>query len=363
MGEDKKPKTIRIVLVAVLILFFLILFLKYLPAKSFNIKSSEKPTTKTQKIPPFNLSLGAEIEEINILALGKPGAGYPGENLTDTIILMHFKPAQEKLVLISLPRDLLVKIPIRPANESESRNFTPRLSMASQTRDAEDIEPLKGAGFTKINHLYSLGGLEMIKQKTEEITGLQINSYILIDLAAVKEIVDLVDGLNILVPQDINDPFFPGPNYSYQAFALSAGWRYLDGETALKYIRTRYTSPNSDFDRMARQQQILKALKQKVLSLNLLWNFPAYLKIFQSLNEHIQTDLGLMEMKSLWQSASRIGASQIIKLVIDKKETNLMTSGPIILNGQISSMVWPKKGQENYDEIRNFIKRTLNDEK
>ena len=68
-------------------------------------------------------------------------------------------------------------------------------------------------------------------------------------------------------------------------------------------------------------------------------------------------------MKSLWQSASRIGASQIINLVIDKKETNLMTSGPIILNGQISSMVWPKKGQENYDEIRNFIKRTLNDEK
>lgn len=268
--------------------------------------------------------------ETNILALGRPGNSYSGGNLTDTIILIHLTQDSDgaKAFLISLPRDLLVKIPDK-------------------------------GGLTKVNSLYSLVGIEKLKEKVKEITGLSVDRYVIVDLTVVEEVISLVDGLNVFVEQDINDPYFPGPNYSYQAFNLSAGWRYLDGPTTLKYIRTRYTSLNGDFDRMSRQQQVIQLLKQKILALNPLWDFPTYVKIFNSLQSHIETDLGLLEIKSFWETAKRIGSDNIISLVVDKKETGLLTGGRTILGKQTASVVYPKVGQGNYTEIREFIKRII----
>lgn len=267
--------------------------------------------------------------EINILALGKPGEGYSGGELTDTIILIHLpennNPDKDrKAFLISLPRDLLVKVPDR-------------------------------GGLTKINALYNLVGINKLEEKIEEITGLSVNNYVIIDLAVVEEVISLIDGLNVFVEQDINDPYFPGPNHSYQTFNLSAGWRYLDGLATLRYIRTRYTSPNGDFDRMSRQQQIIQLVKQKVLELNPLWDFPTYVKIFNSLQNHIETDLGLMEIESLWKTAKEIGSDNIINLVIDKKETDLLTGGQVMFGEQKASVIYPKTGQGEYKEIKKFI--------
>ena len=260
----------------------------------------------------------------NILVLGRPGQGYSGQDLTDTIIIVHLEPAQEKATLVSLPRDLLVKVP----NTGQ---------------------------FTKINALYNLIGIEGLKEEITKITGLTIDHHILIDLIVAQEIIELVDGLNIYVPQDINDPYFPGPNYSYQTFSLAAGWRYLDGPIALRYIRTRYTSPNGDFDRMARQQQVITLLKHKVLELNLLWDFPTYLKMFNSLKNNIETDLGILELKDLWQIAKKIKANQITNLVIDKKETGLLRGDQVPFGQEIASVVYPVSGQGNYEEIKKYI--------
>jgi len=264
------------------------------------IQTEEDPQEKDnvlKSILPFSLE---NNNPVNILLLGRPGNGYSGGNLTDTIILAHLTPAKEKATLISLPRDLLVKIP----NTNK---------------------------LTKINSLYSIAGINGLKEKIEEITGLKIDYHVLVDLVVAQEIIELVDGLNVYVPKDIDDPFFPGPNYTYQTFNLSAGWRYLDGPEALRYIRTRYTSPNGDFDRMARQQQVITLLKQKVLELNLLWDFPTYLKMFNSLKNNIETDLGIIELKKFWEIARSIKYNQISQLVIDKKETKLLIGGQVFI--------------------------------
>ena len=307
-------------------LFFLI---KLIPSSSMEVSSKlEKSIPKKETSIFKNISSlfsNNKSMEKNILVLGRPGQGYSGGDLTDTIILVHLGPVEGRATLISLPRDLLVKVP------------------------GQD-------NFTKINSLYYLVGIEGLREKVEEITDLSIDHYILVDLAVVKEIIKLVDGLNVYVPQDIDDPYFPGANYTYQAFVLKAGWRYLDGESTLKYIRTRYTSPNGDFDRMARQQQIIRLVKQKVLALNPLWNFPTYFKIFNTLKNHIQTDLGLMEMKSLWQTAQELNVDQITHLVIDKKRTNLLVGDQVMFGGQVASVVYPKVGQGNYNEIHEYIK-------
>jgi len=290
---------------------------------------AELPIKKTnilKSILSFNSSKNKAPS--NILALGRPGQGYSGQNLTDTIIIIHLEPAQEKATLVSLPRDLLVKIP----NTGQ---------------------------LTKINALYNILGIEGLKEKISEITGLTIDHHVLIDLVVAQEIIELIDGLNIYVPQNINDPHFPGPNYTYQTFNLAAGWRYLDGPTALKYIRTRYTSPNGDFDRMARQQQVVTLLKQKALELNLLWDFPTYLKMFNSLKNHIETDLGILELKDLWQIAKNTKADQIIHLVIDKKETGLLRGDQVPFGQQMASVVYPKAGRENYQEVKEYIQEYI----
>jgi len=330
-SKQKNSKPAYLLIFILIILFGLILVYQLAPDSSIEI-SAQNPETqsKPQKEKPNILKSIISFkntEPVNILALGRPGQGYSGQNLTDTIIVAHLDPAQEKSILVSLPRDLLVKT--------------------------------KHNQLTKINSLYSLTDIEGLKQKITEITGLDIDYYILVDLVVAQEIIELVDGLNVYVPQDINDPFFPGPNYSYQTFNLAAGWRYLDGPTALKYIRTRYTSPNGDFDRMARQQQTITLLKQKVLELNLLWDLPTYLKMFSSLKNHIETDLGVLELKNLWTIARNIKANQIINLVIDKKETNLLRGDQVPFGQQMASVVYPQTGQGNYQEIQEYINKFI----
>lgn len=322
-------KFLKIIGLALSVFIGLFFLVKLIPSSSIEISSKSEKSSPKKEAPIFKnisslFSNNKPIEK-NILVLGRPGQGYSGGDLTDTIILAHLEPIEERATLISLPRDLLVKVPGRD-------------------------------NLAKINSLYYSVGIEGLKEKVEEITDLPIDHYILVDLAVVKEIIKLVDGLNVYVPQDINDPYFPGANYTYQAFALKAGWRYLDGETTLKYIRTRYTSPNGDFDRMARQQQIIRLVKQKVLTLNPLWNFPTYFKIFNALKSHIQTDLGLMEMRGLWQAVQELNPSQITHLVIDKKRTNLLVGGQVMLGGQAASVVYPKAGQGDYTEIQRHIK-------
>ncbi len=313
--------------------FFFVLLLLYLftPSPPIKISSETSSDKKTDEDNAYFFEKSKERTfEKNILLLGRPGQGYSGGNLTDTIILVRLSQDQsdKKAILISLPRDLLIKIP-----------------------GQENL--------TKINSLYQIVGIEGLKEKIQEITGFAPDHYLIVDLVVVEEIINLIDGLNIYVKDDIHDPYFPGPNYSYETFNLSAGWRYLDGPTALKYIRTRYTSPNGDFDRMARQQQVVQLLKRKVLSLNLLWNFPTYLKIFNSLKDHIETDLSIFEMRYFWQFAKEIGAEQIKSIVIDKKETELLRGDLVMFGSQPASVVYPIAGQENYNEIKNFINHWL----
>lgn len=344
--KNELVKSLKITGLSLFILIGLLILVQLIPSASIEVlsndKSSPEQTTRRFKqkinifksILPFNSDNENISNEVNILALGRPGKGYSGQNLTDTILLIHLGPehpdSDRKAVLISLPRDLLVKTDY--------------------------------GRMTKINSLYYLSGIEGLKKKVEEITGLSIDHHILIDLAVAREIIELVDGLNVFVPQDIRDPYFPGPNYSYQAFNLAAGWRYLDGETALKYIRTRYTSPNGDFDRMARQQQIIQLLKQKVLALNPLWDLPTYLRIFQTLRSNIETDLSLLEIRSFYQASRKLNANQISSVVIDKKETSLLTGGMVNFGEQKASVVYPRAGQGNYDEIKNFIKQVISND-
>ncbi|KKS65848.1 MAG: Cell envelope-related transcriptional attenuator, partial [Parcubacteria group bacterium GW2011_GWC2_42_6] len=188
------------------------------------IKGNQDPASNPaeNQLLPNNSQIAGNGQPINFLLLGAPGAGNDAPDLTDTIIIAHLDPSQQKIYLFSLPRDLLVKMP--------------------------------GADYyVKINSLYAYNRnnigheFDALRQSAEDLTGLPIDHYIFIDLTVLKNTIDTLGGINVMVEKDIIDTRFPGPNHSYQTFALKAGWRYLDGETALKYARSRHSGAG-DFD-------------------------------------------------------------------------------------------------------------------
>jgi len=277
---------------------------------------------------PLGIDLPREPK--NILLLGAAGPGNDAPDLTDTIILVRVDPGIPKVTLISIPRDLWVKMP-------ESNDYT------------------------KINSLYAKGkaaknqdyGLWLVKQKAEEITGQKIDYYVLVDLSVVKYIIDQQGGVNVLVKQDIHDPAYPGPNHSFQTFDLKAGWRYLNGETALKYIRTR-NSLNGDFDRLERQQQVIEALKQKVFATNPIWDLPKVIQICNELASKVKTDFPMDDIPKYWQLAKKTPPENVQNLYLERKN-NLVTTQTIQSADGPISIVKPVAGLENYSAIQQFI--------
>lgn len=327
-------KTSLILSVSSLFILALILLLPKLnQPRLIEIKNSQAraPLAVSESSSKTFFASKENSQKINFLILGAAGAGNDAPDLTDTILVAHLVPEQKKIYLFSLPRDLLVKIP-------DSYNFT------------------------KLNALYAFNKnnsgreFDLIIQKAQGITGLTINHYIFVDLAAVKNLVDLLGGVNILVKKDILDTAFPGPNHSYQTFTIRAGWRYLDGETALKYIRSRH-SEGGDFDRIGRQQEVLQALKQKVLALNF-WDVSTFFNIYQTLSSHIKTDLGLWGIEDFWQKIKLIPGENVIKNEIN--DTNFLESGQTVLGDETASILKPKAGLENYEEIKKFIFEQIN---
>lgn len=266
-------------------------------------------------------------QRINAIFLGVPGEGNRAPNLTDTLMIISADTNDKQGFLLSIPRDLLVKIP--------------------GTRS-----------YTKINNLYQSNDINSVQAVLEEMTGLSFDYNMVIDLQGVKKAIDQVGGIDIFIEKEIYDPAFPSSNNSYQLFTLKKGKQHLDGETALKYIRTRY-DPTGDFARMTRQQQVLMALKEKASSLHPLWQSATILSLWKTLTGHLQTNLNLENIKSFWQTANTINLENIEFKVLDPS-TGLVVSDYTILGGQKAYVLRPTAGFDNYSEIREYINNLIN---
>jgi len=276
------------------------------------------------KIDPATLNQ-LKKNRINFLFLGIAGEGNSAPQLTDTILIINSSPKGENPIGISIPRDLLVKYP------------------------GKDY-------YTKINALYKYGGIETIKTKIKEITDLNIDYYLVLDLNGVKQIIDKLGGIDIDVKEDIYDPKFPAEYNSYEIFSLTKGIEHLDGATALKYLRTRNQS-GGDFSRMEHQQQVISAIKDKLLKLNVLWNFPTVLGLWNDLKQNAETNVGLIDIKYVLKL---IKQTDLSKMQFNTIAPPLVVSDTKILSGEIASVVIPKSGIENYSEIQAFINKLIN---
>lgn len=276
-----------------------------------------------------NTLRGEETGRVNILLLGMAGKGKPGGELTDTIMIASLDIQNNKVALLSLPRDLYASVP-------DSRYSA------------------------KINSLYKYGlnndqGIEPLKKTLEKITDLKIDYYLILNFSGFEKFIDDIDGINVQVERDIYDPTYPGPNYSYETFELKKGFHTLDGATALKYARERHADPEGDFGRAKRQQQVLQSAKNKVFSTKTLLNPFAVSKMMDTLGDNLKTDLSLEEIDSLIKLSKNLDTQNINNAVIDAwKEDSLLKVSHIFYENSRAFILVPRAG--NYSEIQDLAK-------
>ncbi len=296
------------------------------PPDSF-LKSLRDITSKNLK--PLR---GEKDGRINILLLGLAGENYPGENLTDSIIIASVNPQTYQTSMLSIPRDLYVQIP-----DTNS--------------------------WTKINALYARGhdrhgnptdGIDDLKKALAEITGLPIHYYVTLDFDGFTHVIDELGGIKVQVPRAIHDERYPGPNYSYETFDIEEGLCTFDGKTALKYARTRHDE-DGDFGRAFRQQLILKSVRTKAFSIETLVNVPAVNNILNILGDHLRTDIPLDELESFLELSKKIDTHLTINKVLDAGHPDsVMAVSHVNLGGVRAFILIPRTG--NYDEIQDIAK-------
>lgn len=320
----------------IIFLFFLFYGLNDSKKYSFSFDNDSNALSKEE-------SLKSEGLPINILFLGIVGEGSRGAFLTDTIFVTSIIPSKsskKQISMISIPRDLWVKIP--------------NSSTGIKINSIYELEN-KGKEFSKSD------SYKLIKEKVEKITGLSINYTVILDLKGFEKLIDALGGIDIWLEKDVIDPSLVNPYNPSEIFHLSAGWRHLDGALIIKFIRTRY-APNGDFYRIEHQQQIIAALKDKLIKLADVWNLISWLKIWQSLSGHVITD---MDFNTIWQIFSlvkNISSSQIQYLSITNRPPDELLMTSTMYDNWSDKDIYiliPAKGFENYEEINNYIKEKI----
>jgi LCP family protein required for cell wall assembly len=197
---------------------------------------------------------------------------------------------------------------------------------------------IPGFGEGRINTSYQLGennketipggGPTLAMSTIEQNFGIRIHYFAQVDFVGFERVLDAMGGITIDVPKPLVDNEYPLTDYGASRIYIPAGLQHLDGHTALQYARSRHS--DSDLGRNSRQQQVLLALKQQALSLNILSRLT---DIVNQLAGAVKTDLTFLQVTSLVQLARDIGPSSIQTVLIEPPLVNsvVLASGADVL--------------------------------
>ncbi|MFC1625545.1 LCP family protein [Patescibacteria group bacterium] len=335
----------RLLFIVILISLFVLGFLS-----TYLILGKNLPTNKGSAVLPFNQFVENTSKEINssqelgVVLLGYGGAGHDGGNLTDSIILFYANPENKSAALVSIPRDLWI----------------------------ENIN-------NKINEAFVQGGGDKSKNIVNQVTDLPANYFVAVDFSNFEKIIDTLGGLEVDVPNSFTDEFYPikGEENNtcgydqekiddfkakyfgfelekqfecrYEQLHFDKGPIKIDGETALKFVRSRHG--DSDFGRSERQFAVLSAITNKLISLNALQNSSS---IINSLFSMVNSDLDIQAVNNLLALFTNPNEYKITQIHLT--EDNMLSSSN---NSSGQYILLPKTGNNNFSQIQNFLKEAM----
>ena len=288
-------------------------------------------------------------------------------------MVVHIDPKVKKVFLISVPRDMWVKI---PTNGTEGSYW--KINAAYELGLDDNNYPNKQQQFTGQD-----GGGHLAEYMLSQVTGFPIQYFVGMDFTGFKHTIDTLGGVNLTVEKTFNDYEYPidgketdlcGHQPSeipaldaqatqsavetiypcrYEHLHFNAGYQHMDGEQALSYVRSRHSlEDGTDFGRAKRQRNLLVAVKQEIFSLDFI---SKVLPFMTSLGDDLRTDLTLDDVKTFLSNAQVLNKYSVETLALTDKNylTNAFSS-----DGQ--AILIPQAGQDNYVAIHNWITDTVN---
>jgi len=314
----------------------------YMTGKGIGLNLSPSDLIGKQKEPELKKdSTGAYT---NILIVGIDTRTKLKTFNTDVIIVASYNHKTKDVVMISIPRDFCTKV-------NPSKTSYGKINSAYSIYEAKE----KGSG------------LEGLKGIVEEITGMEIQYYTMINFNGFVELVDAVGGLYINVENSFTDYKYPAETgYGTQTISFKAGPQLMDGDTALKYARSRQSQQNgegSDYARAKRQHKVIDAFIKKLLSTETLLNPSKLMSLLSSVQDNIKISeftiddiqAGVNILKSL---SGENSTSSTYSFVLDPTLGNYSLIGPQTSCGEYN--IGPKEGLGRYTKIKEYINLALN---
>jgi polyisoprenyl-teichoic acid--peptidoglycan teichoic acid transferase len=248
-------------------------------ADTLPIAPTPQPRTSSGRMNILLMGIDQRPDEAAILS------GDPGR--TDSMVLVSIDFDNHLASMVSIPRDGFVVIP--------------------------------GHGNERVNAAYTFGELDtpgggpgLAERTVEQLFGVHIDHYALVDIHSMQQVIDTLGGIWIDNPQRLVDSAYPTDDYRTIKVDIPAGRQLMDGLTAVEYARTRH--PDSDYGRQNRQQQVLLAIRDRALQVDALPRLPALLPEVRDL---VHTDITLVDAVQLANFGRGLRASDIIRLPAD----------------------------------------------
>lgn len=244
------------------------------------------------------------LGRINVLLLGEGNAAHDGTDLTDTIIVASLDPIDTQAVAaLSLPRDLYFL-----STEKMGKG-----KLNSMYRDFKGYLRAQGKPSGEASH----EAMRTLGEEIGRILGLPIQGVVKVDFDGLVKAVDILEGIDIVVPEDIVDTEYPDENYGYETFSITAGPHHIDGATALKYARSRHSS--SDFSRSARQQQIIMAMVKRAKEQQLHRDVGAITELLGVLTKNVETTFSVREIIALAGLADQGDLGKVVTMQLSDR--------------------------------------------
>lgn len=316
-----------------------------------------------------NIELKTEGERINLVLLGIGGGKHEGPNLSDTIIFASVNLKDPKVTLVSIPRDVWIP------------ELHGKINSAYQDGEAKR----KG------------GGLTLAETVVSNLTGQKVDYGVVVDFSAFVKGVDILGGLDIYVDRAFDDYQYPIEGQEndscghsdqeikdftasnsaetellkffpcrYEHIHFNKGLNHMNGDEALKYVRSRHAvgSEGTDFARSQRQEKIIRALVAKSFSLQILANPAKALDLYSAFGSSVNTDIKQNEIDDFIKLSGRFNKAKIQSVVVDTGDPSTGRGG-LLEHPDISSkynyewVLIPRTGSNNFSEIHEYIRCSL----
>ncbi|MDZ4228500.1 MAG: LCP family protein [Candidatus Levybacteria bacterium] len=298
---------------------------------------------------------------VNVLFLGIGGGEHDGPLLTDTIIYASIDSKLQKTTLISIPRDLW-------------------------------IQDLK----SKINTAYAIGekrrkggGLLLVKAAVEKILNQPVDYVLRIDFNGFRKAIDVIGGIDVVVEKSFEDLEYPisGKEIDdcgfkeeefekratssaiaeafpcrYEHLIFQQGVQHMDGERALKFVRSRHAigSEGTDFARARRQDVVIKAFKDKIFSLNIILNPNKLTGLYDIFQDSLDTNIKSEEYDDFIKLAQEMKDAQTNNVVFFysdpySKKQGIFINPPASVIYENQWVLIPRIGAGDFSEVQKYV--------